>query len=81
MVDFSTSRKGLSPSLQIPSTVTCDASISNNPKMDWCNILYFNYGHNVTFDFDYTLSRFNDYFVTHKTTRSTLDLSQKAKKR
>ena len=54
---------------------------SNNPKIDWCNTLYFNYGHNVTFDFDYTLSRFNDYFVTHKTTRSTPDLSQKAEKR
>ena len=26
---------------------------SNNPKMDWCNTLYFNYGHNVTFNFDY----------------------------
>ena len=39
---------------------------SNNPKMDWCNTLYFNYGHNVTFNFDYTLSRFNDYFATHK---------------
>ena len=23
------------------------------PKMDWCNTLYFNYGHNVTFNFDY----------------------------
>ena len=39
---------------------------SNNPKMDWCNTLYFNYGHNVTFNFDYTLSWFNDYFTTHK---------------
>ena len=37
-----------------------------NPKMDWCNTLYFNYGHNVTFNFDYTLSQFNDYFATHK---------------
>ena len=43
---------------------------SNNPKMDWCNTLYFNYGHNVTFNFDYTLSRFNDYFATHKANRS-----------
>ena len=25
---------------------------SNNPKMDWCNTLYFNYGHNVAFNFD-----------------------------
>ena len=43
---------------------------STNPKMDWCNTLYFNYGHNVTFNFDYTLSRFNDYFTTHKASRS-----------
>ena len=39
---------------------------STNPKMDWCNTLYFNYGHNMTFNFDYTLSRFNDYFATHR---------------
>ena len=38
----------------------------NNPKMDWCNTLYFNYGHNVTFNVDYTFSRFNDYFATNK---------------
>ena len=38
---------------------------SNKPKMDWCN-----YGHNVTYNFDYTLSQFNDYFATHKTNRS-----------
>ena len=25
---------------------------SNNPKMDWRNTLYFNYGHNVAFNFD-----------------------------
>ena len=24
---------------------------SNKPKMDWCNTLYLNYGHNVTFNF------------------------------
>jgi len=41
-----------------------------NPKMDWCNTLYFNYGHNVTFNFDYTLSWFNDYITTHKVNRS-----------
>ena len=41
---------------------------STNPKMDWCNTLYFNYGHKVTFD--YTLFRFNDYFTTHKANRS-----------
>ncbi|KAJ1072570.1 hypothetical protein K5549_011796 [Capra hircus] len=27
-------------------------------------------GHNMTFNFDYTLSRFNDYFATHKASRS-----------
>ena len=46
---------------------------SINPKMDWCNTLYFNYGHNVTFNFDYTFSRFNDYFATHKANRSRLN--------
>ena len=39
---------------------------STNPKMDCCNTLYSNYGNNVTFNFDYTLSRFNDYFATYK---------------
>ena len=39
---------------------------SNNPKMYWCNTLYFNDGHNVIFNFDYTLFQFNDYFATHK---------------
>ena len=24
---------------------------SYNPKMDWCNTLHLNYGHNVTFNF------------------------------
>ena len=43
---------------------------STNPKIDWCNTLYFNCGHNMTFNFDYTLSRFNDYFATHKASRS-----------
>ena len=43
---------------------------SNNPKMDGCNTLYLNYGHNMTFNFDYTLSLFNDYFATHKANRS-----------
>ena len=43
---------------------------STNPKMDWCNTLYFNYGHNVTFNFDYTLSWFNDYITTHKANMS-----------
>ena len=35
---------------------------SNNPKMDWCNTLYFNYEHDITFNFDYTFSWLNDYF-------------------
>ena len=39
---------------------------STNPKMDWCSTLYFTYGHNVTSNFDYTLSRFNDCFATHR---------------
>ena len=43
---------------------------SNNLKMDWCKTLNFNYGHNVTFNFDYTLSQFNDHFATHKANRS-----------
>ena len=43
---------------------------STHPKMDWCNTLYSNYGHNVTFNFDYTLSRFNDYFATYEVNRS-----------
>ena len=43
---------------------------SNNPKRDRYNTLYFSYGHNMAFNFDYTLSRFNDYFATHKANRS-----------
>ena len=35
--------------------------MSNNPKMDWYNILYLNYGNNVTFN--YVSIWFNDYFV------------------
>ena len=46
---------------------------SNNPKMNCCNTLYLNYGHNVTFNSDHTLSLFNDYFATHKTNRSRSD--------
>ena len=38
---------------------------SHDPKMDWYNILYLNYGHNVTFNFDYVLTWFNDYFALH----------------
>ena len=45
---------------------------SNNPKMDWCNTLYLNYGHNVTFNFDYTLSWFNDYFAAYKKTNASI---------
>ena len=44
----------------------------NNPKMDWCNTLYFNDGQ-TWLNFDHTLSRFNDYFATHKTNRSRSD--------
>ena len=43
----------------------------NNPKMDRCNTLYLNYGHNETFNFDYTLSLFNDYFAAHKKTNGS----------
>ena len=43
---------------------------SNNPKIDLCNTFYFNNGHNVTFNFDCTLSWFNDNFATHKVNRS-----------
>ena len=43
---------------------------SNNPKIDRCNTLYFNYGYNATFNFDYTLSQFNDEFATYKENRS-----------
>ena len=28
---------------------------SNNAKMDWCNTFHFNYGYNVTFNFDFNL--------------------------
>ena len=44
---------------------------SNNPKMDWCNTLYRNYGYNVTFNFDYTLCWFNDYSAAHKKTNKS----------
>ena len=43
---------------------------SNNTKMDRCKTLYFYYGYNVTFNFDYTLSQFNDEFATYKENRS-----------
>ena len=43
---------------------------SNNPKMDWHNMLYFNYGHNMTLNFNCILSRFSDYFAVHKANRS-----------
>ena len=47
---------------------------SNNLKMNWYNILYLIYGHNVTFDFDYVLTWFNDYFPAHKKFRSSFCL-------
>ena len=64
----------LSPNLQILSTtIICDVPSSsetyNNPKMDWCNTLYFTDGYNVTFNYDYTLSQFNEYFATYKANR------------
>ena len=39
---------------------------SSKSKMDWYNILYLNYGDNVTFNFDYTLPWFNDYLAVRK---------------
>ena len=71
MLGFSTSRKGfgLCKSLhqQKPHVMLLlDLMASNTPKMDWWNTSYLNYGHNVTFNFGYTLSWFNDYFVAHK---------------
>ena len=38
----------------------------NSHEVDWCNTLYLNYGHNVTFNFDYTL--FNGYFAARTKT-------------
>ena len=35
--------------LQQPSYVMPLLHLMTNPKMDWCNSLYFNYGHNVTY--------------------------------
>ena len=71
MVGFSTSRKGLQLCeylYQQKSYVMLllDLITSNNSKMDWYKTLYLNCGHNVTFNFDYTLSWFNDYFAAHK---------------
>ena len=43
---------------------------SNNPKRDQYNTLYFSCGHNMAFNFDYTLSQFNDYFAAHKVSGS-----------
>ena len=39
--------------------------LSNNHKMDCYNILYLNYGHSVTFNFDYVLTWYNNYFALH----------------
>ena len=41
--------------------------------MDVCNTLYFNYGYNVTFNFSYTFSLFNDNFATYKANGSRYD--------
>ena len=46
-------------------TPLLDLMTSNNPKMDWDNTLYLNYEHNVTFNFDYILTWFNDSFALH----------------
>ena len=46
-------------------TVFNSVMTSSNLKMDWYNILYLNYGHNVTFNFDYDLTWFNGYFALH----------------
>ena len=40
-------------------TPLLDQMTSDNPKMDWCN-----YGHNVTFNFDYVLTRFRLFYST-----------------
>ena len=67
IVRFSISRKGLSSlcknlhQQQPYVTPFLDLMTSNNPKMDWCN-----YGHNITFNFDYVLTWFNDYFAVYK---------------
>ena len=65
----------LSPGLRIPlTTIICDASFYlktyNSYKIDWCNMLHFNYGYNVTFNFAYTFSLFNENFATYKANRS-----------
>ena len=71
MVDITISRKDFRQvckylQQQLHAIPLLHLMTSTNPKMDWCSTLYFNYGHNVTFNFDYTLSRFNDYFATHR---------------
>ena len=49
---------------------------STKPTMDWCNTLHFNYGHIVTFNFDYTLSWFNDSFAVLKKTNGSRFMGQ-----
>ena len=54
-IDISTSRKRLFLSLWIPWQQSYVMPLlhlmtSKNPKMDWCNTLHFNYGHNETFN-------------------------------
>lgn len=70
MVGFSNSRKGLSSPLHQQQSYVAplllNLKTSNNPKMDWYNSLYLNYGNNVTFNCDYVLTWFNDYFALHQ---------------
>ena len=47
-------------------TPLLDLMTSNNPKMDWYNTLYLNYEHNITFNFDYILTWFNDSFALRR---------------
>ena len=57
VVGIAIQRKRFSPSLQIflqrQSYVMLLLNLMtfNNPKMDWCNTLYLNYGHYETFNF------------------------------
>ena len=67
VVGFSDSRKRLSSAInkQKSYVTLLNLKTSNNPKMDWYNSMYLNYGHNVTFNSDYVLTWFNDYFALH----------------
>ena len=65
MVGFSTSRKGLSfleflHQQQLYMMPRLDLMTANDPKMDRCN-----YGHNVTFNFDYVLTWFSGLILPY----------------